>query len=91
MLRDPALRSAAPERYWEARYHYLELMLRGGEAAAVENAIRQERVWYPELGGRGWEAKLNALYERAVEQMEATGGASQPSTSRPADVALPKP
>jgi tetratricopeptide (TPR) repeat protein len=91
MLRDPALRSVAPERYWEARYHYLELMLRAGEAGAVENAIRQERVWYPELGGRGWEAKLNALYDRAVEQLEATGGASQPSASQPVVIEPPKP
>jgi TolA-binding protein len=84
MLRDPALRSAFPERYWEARYHYLELLLREGRAAEVENAIRQERVWYPELGGADWRAKLNDLHQRARDQLGKPGRASRPSASQPA-------
>jgi len=84
LLRDPGLRSAVPERYWEARYHYLELLLREGQAKEVAHAIRQERVWYPELGGVVWEEKLNQLYERAVERLGAGASASQPVASRPA-------
>lgn len=83
MLRDPALRSAVPERYWEARYHYLELWLREGAAAEVENAIRQERVWYPELGGVRWEQKLNGLYDRAVARLGSGAAASRPVASQP--------
>ncbi len=68
MLRDPLLRTAAPERYWEARYHYLELMLREGKAAEVEKAIRQDRVWYPDRDKTKWDEKLNELYERATAE-----------------------
>jgi tetratricopeptide (TPR) repeat protein len=70
LLRDPELRTAAPERYWEARYHYLELMLREGKAAEVENAIRQDRVWYPDREPTAWDEKLNGLYERAVAELD---------------------
>ncbi len=66
MLRDPLLRTAAPERYWEARYHYLDLMLREGKAAEVENAIRQDRVWYPDRDKTEWDERLDGLYDRAV-------------------------
>ncbi|MFQ5805646.1 MAG: hypothetical protein ACE5I3_04265 [Phycisphaerae bacterium] len=83
MLRDPGLRAKVPERYWEARYHYLELMLRVGKAAEVENAIRQERVWYPELDGGRWQTKLNELYERAVACLGEGGATSQPVASQP--------
>ena len=69
MLRDPLLRTAAPQRYWEARYHYLEIMLREGKAAEVENAIRQDRVWYPDRGETEWDQKLDELYERAVAEL----------------------
>lgn len=84
MLRDPALRAAVPERYWEARFHYLELLLRSGRAAEVENAIRQERVWHRELDGGTWQRKMDGLYERAVRQMRGETGTSQPSASQPA-------
>ncbi len=80
MLRDPALRSSAPERYWEARYHYLAMLLREGRAAEVEKAIRQERIWYPALGGPRWKARLDRLYEDAAGMLE---GRRSPA-SRPA-------
>lgn len=69
MLRDPLLRTAAPQRYWEARYHYLDLMFREGKAAEVENAIRQDRVWYPDRDATEWDEQLDALYERAVARL----------------------
>ena len=72
MLRDPLLRTAAPQRYWEARYHYLEIMLREGKAAEVESAIRQDRVWYPDRDQTEWDEKLNELYEQAVAQLGET-------------------
>ena len=68
ILRDTSLREKSPERYGEARYHYLSLMLREGRAAEVENAIRQERVWRPERTGTDWDAKIDALYEEAQRQ-----------------------
>ncbi len=84
MLRDPTLRAAVPERYWEARYHYLDLRLREGRAAEVENIIRQDRVWYPDLGGGLWEVNLNELYERAVAQLRGEPATSRPGASQPA-------
>ena len=66
LLRDDALRSRAPQRYWEARYHMLELLLREGRAADVEQAIRNERAFFPEMGGRPWSGLFNELYERAA-------------------------
>jgi hypothetical protein len=83
MLRDPGLRSTAPERYWEARYHYLALMLRGGAAEEVEKAIRQERIWYPDLGGVGWKEKFDELHHRAAEQSRRDDATSKPATSQP--------
>jgi tetratricopeptide (TPR) repeat protein len=83
MLRDPALRSALPERYWEARYHYLDLLLREGRAAEVENIIRQDRVWYSDRGSGGWEERLNELYERAVAQLGGEPAGSRPVSSQP--------
>ena len=70
MLRDPELRTVAPDRYWEARYHYLELMLQEGKAAEVENAIRQDRVWYPDRDETEWDERLNELYDRAAAQLD---------------------
>lgn len=68
ILRDPGLRDTAPERYWEARFNLLNLTLRGGDRETVRQAIAQERVWNPGLGGERWKAKF--------EQLEAT--AAQP-------------
>jgi tetratricopeptide (TPR) repeat protein len=85
MLRDPALRSAVPERYWEARYHYLRLLLREGRAGEVEHAIRQERVWHPDLDVGVWDEKLEELYRRAAAQAGVGGSASQPADTQPTD------
>lgn len=80
LLRDAGLRKRAPQMYWEARYHWLELTLRSGEAPAVENAIRQERVWYPDMGGAAWKPKFDDLYLRA-----AKAAGLDPATSAPTD------
>lgn len=68
LLKDAGLRTRAPERYWEARYNYLRLLLQQGQAAQVEQAIRQERIWYPELGGPAWAARFDALAKAAAER-----------------------
>lgn len=68
LLKDPTLRARAPERYWEARYHVLALLLRLGQAAEVEAAIRNERAFFPELGGPPWAARFNALYDEAARR-----------------------
>ncbi len=65
ILSDPQLRDVQPARYWEARYHYLALLLRLGQAAQVRQAIEQERVWYPDLGGDPWRGRLEALLHEA--------------------------
>ena len=65
LLRDPALRSAAPDRYWEARYQTLRLALAAGAAKDVRRGIEQERVWYPDLGGPRWRAAIERLYDEA--------------------------
>jgi tetratricopeptide (TPR) repeat protein len=67
LLADAAIRKRAPERYWEARFNWLDLALRLGQAADVDKAIAQERVWYPDLGGAPWKEKLEALYLKARE------------------------
>lgn len=78
LLRDPGLRTAHPQRYWEARCHLLELLLRQGRAAEVEAAIRQERIWYPDLAGP-WDAQLEELYQQALRQLGRQGPASGPT------------
>ncbi len=67
LLANPALRTSAPELFWEARYNWLEIQHRKGESAEVAKAIRQDRVWYPELGGAQWSEKFVELYGRAAE------------------------
>ncbi len=64
LLRDPAIRDRAPETYWEARYHWLHAKYRLSDYETVEKAIRNERVWYPELGGKPWKSKIETLYEQ---------------------------
>lgn len=70
LLSDPAIRQRAPERYWEARYNWLALALRLGQAADVEKAISQERVWRPDLGGDVWRPKFEALLAAARKNDE---------------------
>ncbi len=65
LLADQTLRKRAPRTYWEARYNWLALALRQGRAADVAQAITQERVWYPRLGGPPWKAKLETLLHEA--------------------------
>jgi len=70
ILGDPGLRTKTPDRYWEARYYYLELLLMAGRATEVENAIRQDRVWYPDRDPSKWDDKINDLYDRASDQLD---------------------
>jgi len=65
LLTDPAIRRRAPERFWEARYHWLSMLLRLGRAAEVEHAITQEQIWTPELGGPPWREKFEDLRRAA--------------------------
>lgn len=74
LLSDPGIRARAPQRYWEARYNWLKLALRLGQAADVVQAITQERVWYPELGGPAWKEKLEALLVEAEAASPAPEG-----------------
>lgn len=78
VLTDGALRERAPQRYWEARYHLLKLLMMEGRAAEVEAAIRSERVWFPELGGPPWRRRLNELYDEALRR---AAPAKAPATS----------
>ena len=69
LLQDTTLRKRAPERFWEARYNWLALLLQKGAAADVEHAIKQELVWYPDLGGGAWRAELLELRRQARRQL----------------------
>ena len=69
-LNDPVLREKAPERFQEARYYYLELLLLEGRAAEVENAIRQDRVWHADREASEWDGKFDELYERASGELD---------------------
>jgi tetratricopeptide (TPR) repeat protein len=90
LLGDPGLRERAPERYWEARYNWLALGYRAGDVAEVESQIRQERVWYPDLGGAPWQDRLEALLAEARGKLglppEPTPPATQPAASAPASL-----
>lgn len=74
LLADPGLIEKAPQRYWEARYHQLRLLLRSGRADEVEKAIRAERVWRPELGGTAWRERFERLYAEAAAAARGAGG-----------------
>ncbi len=76
LLEDESLAVSAAERFWEARYAVLTLRLSEGRADEVASAVRQERIWRPELGGPSWRDQFLELERRAIE---AAGG----STSRP--------
>ncbi len=65
LLRDANLRAARPQRYWEARWHLLELTLRGGDADAVRKALAAERAISPDFGGPPWQEKFAELTRRA--------------------------
>ncbi|MDX2198432.1 MAG: hypothetical protein SF069_05605 [Phycisphaerae bacterium] len=65
LLQESALRERSPNLYWEARLNWLRLTLRDGNKADVEKAIRNERVWYPDLGGPEWKARLEKLEAEA--------------------------
>lgn len=65
---DPDLKKSAPDRYWEARYHLLNLLLREGRAADVRKAIEQEKIWFPDLGGRTWAPRFEELLHRTASQ-----------------------
>ncbi len=65
LLRDGGLRKRAPQQYWEARYNWLNLKLRAGQAAEVKTGLTQERVWSPALGGPPWKDLLEGLLWRA--------------------------
>lgn len=69
LLTDVAIRNRAPERYWEARYEWLQLALRLGRAEDVNTAITQERVWYPDLGGSPWKERLEELLAEARQRL----------------------
>lgn len=79
LLRDPSMKKRAPQVYWEARYHWLALHARLGKTAEVGSAIRQERVWFPDLGGPPWQEKLEALF-RSVGGAADAGPTSQPAS-----------
>ena len=87
LLTDPAIRQRAPQRYWEARYHWLWLALRLGRAADVETAITQERIFRPDLGGPDWQPKFETLLREArVAQGKPPEPETQPATdAEPAD------
>jgi len=67
LLSQPDLRRRAPQRFWEARYQQLALLLREGRAREVDYAIGQELVWNEDLGGPPWREKLLELRRRAQE------------------------
>ncbi|MBW7905372.1 MAG: tetratricopeptide repeat protein [Phycisphaerae bacterium] len=85
LLRDSDLRVRAPSRYWEARYHHLELLLREGRAEDVAKAIASERVWYPEMGGARWQQRFENLQRLAAAQAGLGPVVAPVTHSRPAD------
>lgn len=73
LLDDASLRDRRPQRYWEARYHWLRLQLAEGRAAEVRRGIEAERAWYPELGGSPWRERLLDLLEQARRKADQAG------------------
>ena len=86
LLTDPGIRKHAPQRFWEARYNWLALTFRLGNAADVQKAISQERIWTPELGGEPWKSKLEALL---AEAEAALGGSPETQPTPDADTKEP--
>jgi TolA-binding protein len=83
LLADPALRAQLPERYWEARYHWLSLHALDGRADEVRRAIEQERIWDPQLGGGDWRARFEQLYAACGGRLPDSQPASSAGTSSP--------
>jgi hypothetical protein len=69
-LKDPTLRQQAPAEYWQDRYHWLRHQLGHGHRAEVIKGIETEKVWYPDLGGPPWQARLLELAEQACGAKE---------------------
>ena len=67
LLRRIGLKTDTAAGYWEARYQMLRLTLRLGNAAEVETAISQERIWRPTMGGKEWAPKFDRLYRTGEE------------------------
>ncbi|MBL8878759.1 MAG: hypothetical protein JNG88_06520 [Phycisphaerales bacterium] len=78
LLADESLRQRAPDRYWEARLHFLRTLLRLDRGLEVVKAIEQDRVWSPDLGGRRWRARFEELMQQAVGKTST----AQPTESR---------
>lgn len=66
LLRDGELRRTQPERFWEARFHFLSILLREGRAADVKKALDQERIWSPDLATSSWARRFEELYAAAT-------------------------
>lgn len=76
LLADESIKKRAPDRYWEARLHFLRILLRLGRNAEVTKAIQQERVWSPDLGGERWRQQIESLLADAA-------GGSKSSPTKP--------
>ncbi|MGD8453694.1 MAG: hypothetical protein PVJ57_17920 [Phycisphaerae bacterium] len=88
LLKDPSLRKRAPERFWEARYHWLALCLREGAAEEVDKSIKELQVWYPDLGGAPWADQLRELRREARTKL---GLPAEEAPEAGADGTAPKP
>ncbi len=64
LLRDSSLRSTRPARYWEARWHLLDLTLRAGQVDSVRKALAAERATAADFGGPPWQARFEELARR---------------------------
>lgn len=81
LLVAPDLREQAPAVYWEALYHRMALMLRSGAAKEVYDAIGQQQIWHPELGGPKWQVKYLQLRAQAASAAGIKTDAPPSSTS----------
>lgn len=48
----------------------LTLMMRSGDAAEVLQAITQEKIWYPQMGGPPWQARFETLHAQARDAVD---------------------
>lgn len=74
LLTDQTLKQRAPQRYWEARVHFLRALVRLGRGEEVLKAIEQERVWSPDLGGDPWRKQFEALSRSAESISKKSAG-----------------
>ncbi len=70
LLQDRELRARKPDRYWEARWNALTLMMRMDAAGDVLQAITQEKIWYPQMGGPPWQAQFETLHAQARDAVD---------------------